>query len=232
MDFGNLKGSSYLTEIQLQEAIIKSTEATSSGVGVRIRSADDSTDADMIARRVVGQSLALGEVDIYIRPGNLAPTNPTIGDLWFEIGAQSEQLYGWPWSWSGSYWLSPEHSLAAEFGDINSGRFRNFTCEQSLDYFFEKILVCGGVATTNGGSNTWSFQLERINSSRASTVVGGAIATTSQAANTDFALESTLNLHVDVSAVTARRFRLVAQKNATPGNFDGAMTAVFRYARP
>ena len=159
------------------------------------------------------------------------PNAPLVGDEWKEIDGTGKRVWGWDWEWNGTYWLSDRRTLDAAYNPINSTLNIEKSCNQNLDYFIENIRASGVVVSPNDGTNNWSFQMQRVSSAGAVATVGASLVS-SATGTASFALQTALNTHVDVSAVSARRFQLTAQKNANAGNFVGNIEIDFRYARP
>lgn len=200
--------------------------------GVMIRDVDNTEMKDFGCNYLLTNGIVSGDRLQTIATSINKPNSPESGDLWLELDDFTLRTkYGWWWEWSGSYWLSPQVERLANYDDINSTRNREWDCEQSLDYFFERILANGTVATTNSGSSVWGFYVERLNSANA-VVQMLTTSSTGWAVGAGSSAESATGVHVDVSAVGAKRIRATAQKNATAGNFNGSIKAVFRYARP
>lgn len=164
--------------------------------------------------------------------GTTPLASPADGDLFLEINSSNFLPYGWIWSWNGNYWLSPEERRPLSFDNISALTRGYFDCDQGLDVLFSSLLLNGFVATTNNGTANWSAQLERVNNGISVTAIGSAASSSAQSADAGFAVSAPTNVHVDVSAVIARQFRVTLYKNNSPGNFFGGATAIFRYARP
>lgn len=207
------------------------TISTSPFRGLRV---EDSDTGNPIALDIQVRSLVAA--DAYINgnrwsTGSSVPSSPAVGDRWLETSS-GVPVYGWWWAWNGTYWLSPEMRRLLSFDNVGATAALYFECDQNLDYFFSRLFLGIFVATTNSGTAYWNAQISRFNAANAATSIGSALTTQSLAADTNHALSTSPNIHVDVSATGARQFRVTLSRVSTPGNAFGAATVVFNYARP
>lgn len=210
----------------VSSAITLKKISTAPYTGLRVEKADS---ADPIAYDIQVRSLVA--TDAYINgnrwsTGSSVPSSPTAGDRWLET-ASGVPVYGWWWTWSGSYWLSPEMYDKVSFNIATSLR-HHVQIPNDFDIFVKSLQSAIFCSNT---SNGYSFQLTRTNSAEAGTNIGTAISTNANAANTTVKQTSVINTHVDVSATVTFEHLLLTPAAGT-GDFRGSISIVFNYARP
>lgn len=141
------------------------------------------------------------------------------------------------WFWNGAYWLSEEIFLVRTSfagGATITGGWGHHQINQSYNLFLLDFGYGGQLASPQDGSNYWDIRIERGNSAAAHTVLA-TINTASPviSAATGVSLSSSLNLHLDVSALGSLYIRGAVYKTLSPGNLtQGVITTRYRLAKP
>lgn len=181
-------------------------------------------------------SLAVSDITLLQKKVTISPsvpTSPNIGDLWFELNNTNQaQKYGWPWSWSGGYWLSPQHRQKMHAIGANSvDNVYYLHLEQSLDTYIEALETCSLVAPTNNGTNYWTFTLSHVIANNTASIIT-TLTTASNPASNWVVNRADLSQHLDISALGARILQLFAAKTNAPGPCYLTPEITYRYARP
>lgn len=171
--------------------------------------------------------IGINNINLGAAPLSLSLRN--VGDIWYETSG-SNLKYGWPWIWDGTYWRSPDFTFTLSIRNVSSYQVQYLHADPNLDYYFKEVRSTLISNTLQNGTNYWSINLGRLNTSNSESIIGTY--NLSQAANSYTARTTSPNTHVDVSAVDAKNFFADVRVNGSPGTLTGAVEVVYQFARP
>lgn len=158
-----------------------------------------------------------------------APSSPGTGDIWLEL-VGSTPRHGWFWHWNGSYWLSPDQFLRLSLSGASTAQAAIMPVQSTMDLYFKELRISANTSVNQTGTNYWSFNLLRTTDTLTETSIASQNLSQSSGVITQYS--STINTHVDTSAVNAFQVSLEARITNSPGTITGAAEVVFQYARP
>lgn len=170
---------------------------------------------------------------VNIRGAN-PPSNPGIGDLWWEASAEVQ------WFWNGSYWLSEQlfkfESDEMLFNPASSSpnTFAAFMPELNQANRYNLFLVDFSYSMTftdaDTSSNYWSVRLRRANEDAARSTIT-TLSGESNATGKLVIRKSRLNTLLDLAVNDVKFLDFATIKTGTPGNAEGLAALTYRWVR-
>lgn len=186
----------------------------------------------------------LGET-ITVRSGSLPPASPSPGEIWFQesvtggsyvgdtVNGTGQLTYGFYWWWDGARWRSPRRTWNAWIGAYADDKrpFLVLPYAGQFDLFLARFKLIAYVTAPNNGSNYWTSNLVRQNSTGVSTTIA-SVNTSAAAANTWVELDQIINAPLNLSTTGAKVFTISAQATGSPGNLYLGSELTYFYTPP
>ena len=159
------------------------------------------------------------------------PTTRSKGDSWLELDGTNYPLYGWPWRWSGSSWLSPDFYFNYSFINLTNRFDSLIAVDGEFNYFFKRIKTNSLHNQLNNEAHYWEYWLILLTNSNGfapifkETTIG----------QTDTAIwhrkSSPINLPINIATSGTNQFNLITQPNGAPGYLYAGVQLVYNLSR-
>lgn len=156
------------------------------------------------------------------------PTTKT-NTLWTELDGSGVPLYGWPWFWNGTYWLSPLQRYQWSFQGATIAQYFACPVDTRFNYFINQIRGSFQAQGSAGSPNGWNVTLYRRNSSNADTQIGSAMFVQY---STSYNYSTAINTHINQTSTDMQVLWLFnVPTGGTPGSLFGAGDLLYHLAR-
>ena len=159
------------------------------------------------------------------------PSSPAKGDVWQEVAADGAHLYGFYWTWNGSYWLSPEKSWILSFEGKPNSFAENFPFNLTFNYLFTVQSFTLYADLANNSGNFWYIQVQKTGNST-TTNFTAAFNTIGLATNTW--KNSGIQQHsqfINPASENLQLIRVFVIKTGNAGNVWGGSELFYQLAR-
>jgi len=160
--------------------------------------------------------------------------------FWWEVDGSGNLLHGFPWSWNGTYWLSPPREISVVQRDtpsLTSASMNIFYYPLGNLYnvFIRFAWANTFISPADNSSNYWRLDLQRSTSNLGNTTIAEIGNTISSASGVYSRLQNAaINTHINLSGTGTLYLSLRVEKIGSPPStnlFYGNGTVFYHYAR-